>query len=614
MKLFNKEKLRLNVFQTFAAAVIFSLYSVIFQSFLQNGLNGTGYLTYLINPLVFFMNFIPVFSLMLIFLSITGSLRTGFLCVNIPLTVFLLINEFKILFRDEPFKPTDLTLITETRGMLETYVLEFSPKIVICVVAMILVCLFVCFKVRNKRLPLIHRVLSFAVAGVMVFVSYVFVYSDYNKYDNTYMLGNQYHESEVFAEKGFIFSFISSFSGIVYEKPEGYSKEKAEEILSRFRVEENEKLPNVIMVMSESFFDMQPAEKLEFLPGRNPYEKLNSLKKEGSYGNLFVPGFAGGTASTEFETVSGSNITLIDSSMPTIYKTHIKKGTYSLPYAFRELGYKTTASHPWHPWFYNRQNVYKTMGFDSFFSVNDLPAGYEMKNYYPTDKLGAEMIIEDYKKHLKADPEQGYFHLHVSMQNHGPYSKTPVDEPRLVRPDGLTDEEYNILENYTANIYDATEMLLELKAYADSVSVPTVIVFYGDHLPQWDTEYKGYQSIDYEISGDDTSSIIRQHTTPWIIIGNDAFKKENPDSETGDRGLISSNFLCAELLRFINVDLSPFFSFVKELSDEVQVICSGFKICNGKISDDFPEALTKKIDEYKILQYYNLREYNTPAR
>lgn len=614
MKLFSKEKLELTAKQTVITVFVFSLFSVIYQALLQNGIMVTGYISYLTNPLIFLMNFLPLVALMLIFLALTGSLRASFLCVNIPLTVFLLINEFKILFRDEPFKPTDIALLSETSDMLESYVLEVNAKIVLMVIAMIAMCVFTVIKIRNKKLPVLHRGISLICALAIILGSWFFVYSDHNIYADTRIAGNEYHESEVFANKGFVFSFISAFSGVVYQKPEGYSKEAALEILEDYPVDNSKKFPNVIGIMSESFFDMQKAENLEFLPGRNPYEKFNELKNEALYGELFVPGFAGGTASSEFEFVAGSNLTLIDPSMPTVYKTHINKPAYSLPYAFSELGYKTTATHPWHPWFYNRQNVYRHMRFDNFYSIEDIRHALETKNYYTTDNLGGKMIIEDYKKHMNEDPERGYFHFHVSVQNHGPYSKAPVDNPRLVRPEELSDEEYNTLENYADNINDAVEMLVAVKEYADSLPVPTIIVFFGDHLPQWDAEYNCYNSIGYELSGDTAESVIRQHTTPWIILGNDAFEKENPKAEKGDRGLISANFLSGQLQDFADMNISPYFRFVRELSKEVQVICSGFKISDGNLTDDFPPELEEKINRYKILQYYNLKEYKSPAR
>ena len=157
-------------------------------------------------------------------------------------------------------------------------------------------------------------------------------------------------------------------------------------------------------------------------------------------------------------------------------------------------------------------------------------------------------------------------------------------------------------------------MLVAVKEYADSLPVPTIIVFFGDHLPQWDAEYNCYNSIGYELSGNTAESVIRQHTTPWMILGNDAFEKENPKAEKGDRGLISANFLSGQLQDFADMNISPYFRFVRELSKEVQVICSGFKISDGNLTDDFPPELEEKINRYKILQYYNLKEYKSPAR
>ncbi|MBR2430591.1 hypothetical protein IKB17_03895, partial [bacterium] len=50
-----------------------------------------------------------------------------------------------------------------------------------------------------------------------------------------------------------------------------------------------------------------------------------------------VPGFAGATASTEFEFLTGMNIYTIDSSMPDVYKTHVTSKLYSLVDIFNSI-------------------------------------------------------------------------------------------------------------------------------------------------------------------------------------------------------------------------------------------------------------------------------------
>lgn len=594
----------------FLTLVIMSCFSVGFQALMQNGRVIWGYISYITSPIIILFNFIPIFCLMLFVFGITNSIRTSFVVTNIPLSVFLIINEFKILFRDEPFKPSDFSLIGEATNMLENYTISVSPKVIIMTLIMILSIVFVIVFIRNTKFDWGKRIFNIAISLAIFLPALFFGYKNYDVYESVRIKGNIYHESNVFANKGFIYSFLSTMTGLTYQKPEGYSADKAEEILSEYPVSDDEKLPNVIAIMSEAFFDLQQAENLEFVPGMNPLEKLNQIRESSMYGYIFVPGFAGGTSHTEFEFLCASNISLIDSSMPTVYKSYINSDTYGLAAEFKSNGYETVAIHPGHPWFYNRLNVYKYMGFDEFITAQDLPEDVEKTNYYISDSVLSELIINSYEKHLKENPDKGYFNHNVTIQNHGPYPQKSSRKPaRIVHPAGMSNSDYNILENYASNLYDAVQLLDEVIKYTDSIDVPTVVVFFGDHLPYLDSEYNDYQTIGYNISGSDAESVIRQHSTPFIIRGNEAFTKSFPQAKGGDAGLISSNFLAAKMLEYIGADMSPYMRFVKELSRDVSVIANDFYIENGVFEDNASEELQKKLKDYQILQYYNINDY-----
>ncbi len=597
-----------------AVIFIMSVYSLIFQAILQNGIDILGYLSYLNSPSILLYNLLPILALHVFFFSVTNSARWSFLLTNIPFLAFLLINEFKILFRDEPFKLTDLTLVTETANMLESYTLELTPKIIIMTLIMIVSLIFV-FKILNSsKISVLKRIIGIITSVTLATGLYIGIYSNYEIYSQTPILGNQYRESTVYANKGFIFSFLSSFSGVKYDKPDGYSTEKAEEILNSYTPYEDEQLPNVIAIMSEAFFDIQLAENLEFLPGMNPLLKFNEIKKNSMSGNIFVPGFAGGTSQTEFEFLSGANVTLIDPAMPTIHKTHIKSSAYNLASAFKKKDFYTLAIHPGHRWFYNRQNVYKSMEFDDMIFLDDLPRDVEKINFYTSDKVTTDLIIENYRKHLEKNPQKGYFNFNITIQNHGPYKETKPDTLRIKRPDNLTDSQYYILENYLANLYDASELLYDVCEFANTTEAPTVVVFFGDHLPYLDPEYKDYEAIGYSISGQDADTYIRQHSTPYIIWGNDAFKETATHTLKTDGGLISSNFLASKMLEYINADLSSYFMFLKDISKKATVISNDINIINGELTKKAPDSIKEDFNNYRILQYYNLNEYRKPAK
>ena len=358
--------------------------------------------------------------------------------------------------------------------------------------------------------------------------------------------------------------------------------------------------------------DIKEAKNLKF--EKNPLPTYTKLKKEGIYGDMIVPGFAGNTSSTEFEFLTGVNISVIDKGMPVPYKTFLNKNAYALPLYFKEAGFNTVAMHPGHNWFYNRVLAYKCLGFSrSVFSEN-LDYKLEMTNYYANDEEAAKMIIDDYKSHLEINPEPGYFNFMVTIQNHGPYIPTDTGKERIVkRPEGLDDTQYFTLENYVQGLNDADNMLKTLKEYIESIDKPTVIVFFGDHLPYMDSELKTYDAIGYDITSGTDSALYRKHKTPYLIISNNAFKKsQRADGKrllNGKMSTISSNFLATELFKYMNVDMPPYFEFVNELKKDINVISPFYYMVKNKIVKELDEPLTQKVTVLKDLQYYNMMEY-----
>ena len=73
------------------------------------------------------------------------------------------------------------------------------------------------------------------------------------------------------------------------------------------------------------------------------------------------------TANIEFEALTGfSNAFLPYGSIP--YQQYVRRPLPSLATFLRDEGYVTKALHPFGPWFWNREAVYKAFGFDRFLS------------------------------------------------------------------------------------------------------------------------------------------------------------------------------------------------------------------------------------------------------
>lgn len=566
--------------------------------------------SYIRNPLVTWCNIIPIFLLMLILYLVTNRAWAAYISVGAVHLLMLAVNHYKLYFLSEPFRPIDIMLATEALNITQNYTIAVHIEIVLALLIFVGGAIWVCTKVKCEKTPLKFRILLLLLAVVLAFVSYKTIYANKDFYDGIYISeSKKFNDGEVIREKGFIYSFLINMNSGTYPPPDGYDSTAAAEKAASYTAGEG-KMPNVIAVMSEAFFDPQVGENVKFKI--NPLKDYNELKKEAYYGGLIVPGFAGSTASTEFEFLTGMNISLIDRKMPVVYKTHVTKDMYALPRFFGGRGYATSAIHPGHEWFYNRRSVYNRMGFDSELFYEDLDFKPETVNYYTADSETTKLIIDDYKKHLSENPDKGYFNFTVTIQNHGPYIDDELgDEVFIERPDGVSDELYYTLNNYMRGVRDAAKLLCDLKEFSETLSEPTVIVFFGDHLPFFDSEQKGLSALGYDVSADTADGVKRRYTTPYLICSNsaakDMIKAQGGKVLSGYGGDISSNYLASVLFKYMNVNPGGFFAFTDEAREQAEIISPHFIVSGGEMTDE--QSVSALLDDYRKLQYYFMREY-----
>lgn len=600
------KKFTLSFNKSLALIALLSLILVIAQSVIQNGIDIAVYWFQITNPIIILLNFLPIFLFMSFIFCITNSIWKSFFITALPVTILLIANYYKSYFLDAPLVLADITQAFEALSIVQNYTLTFSLKIFLICVLLLAVLLFLILRIKSSKKSKEQTITTILIITLISSISYYFVYSNQYLYDNVAIPVNPFYDVGITNSKGLIYSLISKTElDVTYNAPEGYSKEVAQNILNNYTVSNSTtSTPNVIAIMSEAFFDPQNAENIEFY--RNPLTNYNKLKKEAYYGNITVPGFAGSTASTEFEFLTGMNVSSIDSSMPNIYKTHITQPIYSIVDLFKSLGYTTLSIHPGDSWFYNRKNVYKYMGFDSSIFKSNLPKDTPKTNYYINDSVTSGLIIENYEKHLENNPDKNYFNFTVTIQNHGPYMDYETDRKAILkRPDNISDKLYNVLNNYMLGLSDADKLLGDVASYINTLEEPTVLIFFGDHLPFFDSELLGYEAIGYDITSENLEGLNRKYTTPFLIWGNNAFR--NKSTLKGYAGDISSNYLANKLLEYIDVS-SPFFEFTKMLEEKINIIAPNYFEVNNNLIAELDTERLEMLKQYRILEYYNLKE------
>ncbi|MCD8391379.1 MAG: LTA synthase family protein [Firmicutes bacterium] len=605
------------ILRSVLAMLLLSILCVLLQALIQTANSAAALASTAVMPMILLCNVLPVFLLMCVIYCLTNRVWISFLITALSAFILLTVNYFKVYFRSETLSVFDFSLVSEAADIMTGYSFPIPYTLIAALIIFIAAFILVLKNVTNAKTKPLHRLALFGICAALGIAGYFTIYNGTAVYKVLPSFANEYDDVSVAANKGFIYTFLSHTTQRQYTPPEGYTTEAAEAITGGepdALAGELETPVNVIAVMSEAFFDMESCENIEWYDGMNPMQSFDRLRDDSLWGYISVPGFAGSTASTEFEFLTGINISLIDSSMPVVYKTHVTQKAYSVAQMFKDYGYTTKAMHPGKEWFYNRKAVYPRLGFDSVLFEDDFDyTSEDLIHYYVSDKVTSDKIISEYGDYLENGDGNGYFNFNVTIQNHGPYS---TDEPRNYRLkpiDGLDEDGYNLLCNYADGLYDADALLGEICDYAEDLDVPTVVVFFGDHLPFFDSEGEYLTLLGKDVTSDTPEAAQNKYFTPYIIHGNTAFKNlvaENGGEVINGRGEdISSSYLASVLIEYMNIDGSPYFEKIGEISQSVQSISGSFYVENGEYTTDLSEESGELLKEYQYLSYWALRDY-----
>lgn len=304
-------------------------------------------------------------------------------------------------------------------------------------------------------------------------------------------------------------------------------------------------LPDIVVVQSESAFD--PARVRGMLSGRflRQYERL---AKRGTSGQMVVPTYAGGTIRTEFEMLTGAPLASLGGvQYPWV---ELEPDTYpGITRVLNDQGYRTVAIHPNAAAFWNRDRAYKAVGFDQFID-GEAFANADIVGLFTGDKAMTDRILSEL-----ANDGPPQFLFAISMENHGPYDWRPnLDARRLAElpmPDGLDEGGQHWFRNYLYMLDDADQQLGRLADALMKRKRRTLLLFYGDHLPDLAPVY---HQLGFDDGGDAKSQPV-----PWLMLDN----RKKTTRHVDTRGWA----LSAHLLEAAGISDRAYFSVVTALLD-----------------------------------------------
>lgn len=533
---------------------------------------------------------------MMEFIIIKSIARDNFK-TSIILTILTLIitiisfNKFKILIT--PFVPNDVLLIGNI-GEIAKF--SFSiPIVPILIMAVLFVLMLSSYYKRRKKYYVKtkitlktdwYRVPLFLIGIALLY--YTCISPD--RFERLGISNSLENDYEWYGGNATFFLHLGDSYSI---KPSGYTQENIEKIKEEVN-KENEKLetnnnvkPNVIIIMNESFTDPNKIKDVWY--SINPLENITKLKEEDKnciVGTLITPVDGGGTSLPEFEVLTGMTSYYLQKQVFP-YTSYINKDMNSVVRTYLNNGYETIGIHTFRGNFYNRNKVYKYLGFNKTVFQEDIE-NPEIKGGYISDNEFANQIIKAFK-----ETKQSKFIFGVTMQNHMHYVNKAYNESELeieISSDTLTERQKKELRNYVQGVYDGDKMYEKIVEYLKTIEEPTILMMFGDHRPSLSSK---------EILESSVESIVDRYSTPYIIWANYDIDYSEELSE-----YMSPGNLSLAIMKLAKIEIPWYFQEFRKLYEEYPAINNQLTI-NKDYKVVNPEYIEKDdiIKKCEILQY-----------
>ena len=386
--------------------------------------------------------------------------------------------------RVTPFTGPDLHLLTDGMAILNKYLPAWGV-----IIALIVLGLFVLILLALLiRGPKYKRRVKFRYDLLMVVVA-VAAFAGITQLALDKRVLSNYFGNIAFAyeDYGYPYCLAVTIFDTGISCPRDYSEKeirRIEKTEDNLPATSDSSKPNILFLQLESFFD--PIEYEDLQMSEDPIPNLRKMFENYSSGYFKVPSVGAGTANTEFEVLTGMNLRYFGpGEYP--YKTKLKNQVCeSAATAFSAFGYGTHAIHNNGGNFYSRAKVFNNIGFDSFTSK-------EFMNILQTTENGwsKDDILLTHIKDALDSTEQEDFVFTVSVQGHGNYpTEKVIENPKITVTGAPTEEKNNAWEYYVNQVYEMDQFAGNLVKMMEERGEPTVVVFYGDHLPTMGLEAK----------------------------------------------------------------------------------------------------------------------------
>ncbi len=544
-------------------------------------------------------NVLLIGAVNMIFVALFQYLKPALIISEVIVMIIGIANFFVDAFRGYGIVYMDFFAVKTATDVAGEYKYSVNANFFAGLCLIILCIVITILYTTNKHRYFGAKYILPSIAGIVIPVCFFFwagtsitFFNDVNSLTWDHSIG--------MADYGYILYAVADAGDAEVEAPDGYSAEKADEILDKY-TEENAsnnvltdystkvKSPNIIMIMNESFSDLSVLG--EFGTSSDYLSFYRSLTENTIKGYAESSVYGGYTANSEFEFLTGSSKAFLPGNP---YLQYVKNYIPSVISNIKvQDGYGTAlAVHPYNASGYNRNRVYPLLGFDKFYDIKSFKNPTLVRDKYISDQSDYEMVEKLYEEKKEGT---SLCLFNVTMQNHSPYDILyTFDDPVKIMSFSM---QYQA-EQYLSCMKQSDEALKQLITYFKKVDEPTVILMFGDHQPHLpDDFYKNVMGVYPEMFTQEQS--MKEHLVPFMIWAN-----YDIGSQTIEK--TSLNYLSSMLLQKTGLEMTDYDRFMLAMSKIIPSLsATGYYDKDGKLYswDDKNTKYSKLINEYKIVQY-----------
>lgn len=559
-------------------------------------------------PSLFWLNALLYLCALTLVYCVIGSLVPSVAVTALLFGLMSLISFFKTKLIGEPFFPWDLLLNKEGLNIAPLITGQAAMLRIGIVLGVVVLLFALRLVVPRLSLPWLPRI---ALGSLSVIALYAFGINAAWAETMQYKAGASeilWNQQQNYGHNGLTLAFTMNVKHSIVAKPPGYGEQAMADIAHAITEKRTASAsaapaaatdagadavkPNVIFIMNEAFWD--PTLLPDVFFHDDPIPTVRKLQAESVSGYMLSPQFGGGTSNVEFEVLTGQSMSFLPSgSVP--YQQYVKKPVPSLASYFEHLGYKSLAVHSYEGWFWDRENAYRQMGFESFMSSESF-AEPELNGPFIADAEVSRQIIKQVD-----ESERPMFIYAVTMQNHGPYDDKRYGDAAMDIEGDLTDEALDILQTYAIGARDADQSLQQLIDHFGQSDEPTVIVMYGDHLPMLGYSYDVYNQgglIRTDRSENWTLEELKQmRSVPFVMWANFELPADNVPA-------ISASFLGSYVMDTLGLEKPAPFAVNWDVYSEIPGLLRNLVVdTEQNLYNSPPDYVQEELDRYRMLQY-----------